>query len=67
MVSGASLRSASTLVLEKTEDYELSPRILELREKIHSEEYLNNAILRIATVISGKLVENCEELRLSES
>jgi len=66
MVSGATTMSATTLVLEKTEDNGLSPRILELREKIHSEEYLNNAILRIATVISSKLVENCEELKLSD-
>lgn len=64
MVSGVTSMAAPTLVLEKTEDMSLSPRILELREKIHSEEYLNNAIMRIATVISSKLVENCEELKL---
>ena len=60
---GTSTRSAK-LVLEKTEDLELSPRILELRKKIHSEEYLDNAIQRIAQVISGKLIENPEELKL---
>lgn len=59
-------RTVGTLVLEKTDEAELSPRILELRKKIHSEEYIENAILRIATVISGRLVENCEELRLND-
>ena len=54
------------LVLERTDERKLSPRILELREKIHNEEYLNNAIQRIAQVISKKLVENPEELKLRE-
>ncbi|MCQ2591845.1 MAG: hypothetical protein MJ188_03595 [Treponema sp.] len=62
----SSVTSATTLVLEKTETEQLSPRILELREKIHNEEYLNNAIQRIAQVISKKLVENSEELKLRD-
>ena len=65
MISSVTSNSATTLLLEK-ENVDLPPRILELREKIHSEEYLNNAILRIATVISGKLVENSEELKFSD-
>ncbi len=65
MISSVTSNSAATLLLEK-ENVDLPPRILELREKIHSEEYLNNAILRIATVISGKLVENSEELKFSD-
>lgn len=65
MISGASMATA-TLVLEKTDEVTLPPRILELREKIHSEEYLESAIQRIAQVISSKLVENSEELKLRE-
>lgn len=65
MISGASTATA-TLVLEKTDEVTLSPRILELRKKIHSEEYLESAIQRIAQVISSKLVENSEELKLRD-
>lgn len=43
----------------------LSPKVIELRSKIHDEDYINNAIQRIAQVISRKLVENPEELKLS--
>ncbi|MCR5285260.1 MAG: hypothetical protein K6D95_06660 [Treponema sp.] len=66
MISGFTSNEVATLVLEKTEVEDLPPRILELRKKIHSEEYLNNAILRIAHVISTKLVENPEELKLRD-
>lgn len=66
MISGGTSTATMTLVLEKTEDVNLSPRILELRQKIHSEEYLENAIQRIAQVISKKLVENPEELKLRD-
>ncbi len=66
MISSAS-KSATTLVLEKTtKDEQLPPRLLELREKIHNQEYLDNAIMRIAHVISTKLVENPEELKLRD-
>lgn len=61
MISGVRTQTA-TMVLEKTSDSQLSPRLLELRKKIHSEEYLDSAIQRIAQVISKKLVENSEEL-----
>lgn len=64
MISGVT--STTTLVLEKTEEEQLSPRILELREKIHNQEYLDSAIQRIALVISKKLVENPEELKLRD-
>ena len=64
MISGARVSQAATLVLEKTEEQQLSPRILELRKKIQSSEYIDNAILRIAQVISNKLMENSEELRI---
>ena len=59
------IETAGTLVLEK-DRYELSPRLTELREKIHNEEYLNNAIQRIAQVISRKLVEDPEELQFRD-
>ena len=62
MISGGT--STTTLVLEKTDEMNLSPRILELRKKIHSQEYLDSAIQRIAQVISGELVENPEELKI---
>lgn len=40
-----------------TVDQEVSQRILELREKIHDETYMNNAVQRIALVLSRKIVE----------
>lgn len=57
---------APCIEIAKEEPVEiLSPKVLELRNKIHDEDYLNNAIQRIAQVISKKLVENPEELKLS--
>ena len=47
MISGGKPTATATLVLEKTEDTQLSPRILELRRKIQSQDYLDNAIQRI--------------------
>lgn len=64
MSLGARASSATTLVLEKTEEQTLPPRILELRKKIQNSEYIDNAIMRIAQVISNKLMENSEELRI---
>ena len=66
MISSVTTQTKSTLVLERTEEKELSPRLLELRKKIYSEEYLNSAIMRIAQFISGHLVENSEELKLRD-
>lgn len=66
MISGGISTATTTLVLEKTDESRLSPRLLELRKKIYTQEYLDNAIQRIAMVISRKLVENPEELRLQE-
>ncbi|MCR4900040.1 MAG: hypothetical protein K5907_04405 [Treponema sp.] len=66
MISGGISTATTTMVLEKTDDSRLSPRLLELRKKIYTQEYLDNAIQRIAMVISRKLVENPEELRLQE-
>lgn len=66
MISGGISTATTTMVLEKTKDKTLSPRLLELRKKIYTQEYLDNAIQRIAMVISRKLVENPEELKLQE-
>ena len=63
-MTGARVSSTATLVLEKTEVEELSPRILELRKKIKNSEYIDSAIMRSAQVISNKLMENSEELRI---
>ena len=66
MTAGGISTATTTMVLEKTDESRLSPRLLELRKKIYTQEYLDNAIQRIAMVISRKLVENPEELRLQE-
>lgn len=60
MISGMR-QNSRTVVLEKNE--EISPRLLELREKIQDKEFLDNAIQRIAQVISNRLVDNAEELK----
>lgn len=55
------LRDATeTLVLDRNDDV-ISTRLMELRVKIHDEDYVNNAIQRIAQVISRKLVEDPNE------
>ncbi len=43
----------------------LSPRLLELRTKIHDVNYLDNAINRIAYILSKNLIDNSEELQLN--
>ena len=58
--------NVEVLVIDKPESATISPRLLELRKKIYDEEYLDNAIQRIAQVISGKLLENSEELVLRQ-
>lgn len=64
MFSGGKSGGTQTLVLKKQADADLSPRILELRKKIRNPEYLDNAIQRIAQVISNHLIDDPEELRL---
>lgn len=66
MISGGKSTETATLVLEKTDVSGLSPRILELREKIQNQEYLDNAIQRIAQVISNHLIEDPEELKFRD-
>lgn len=58
MISGS---TAQVRVLtRKKQDY-VSPRILDLRIKIKDAAYLDNAVQRIAQVISRKLIENPED------
>ncbi len=64
MVSGNKSGITVTEVFEKNKVADLPPRILELRKKIHNREYIDNAIQRIAQVISNHLIENPEELKL---
>ena len=66
MISEQISKGTDTLVLEKTDDLGLSPRILELRKKIQNQEYLDNAIQRIAQVISSHLIDNSEELKFRD-
>ena len=39
-----------------------SPRVMELRQKIHDAEYVDFAVQRIAQVLSRRLVEGEEQL-----
>jgi len=66
MISSATTKQTETLVIDKPVG-KLSPRIMELRAKIQNEEYLENAIQRIAQVISDRLIENPDELKLRDS
>ncbi len=51
------MTSSNSAVLNGT----FSPRILELRRKIHDVEYLDYAVQRIAQVLSRKIVEDNEQ------
>lgn len=53
----------SSAALKKTDEEELSPKVLELRLKIHDENYINNAIQRIAVVLSRRIVEKPQNLK----
>ncbi len=66
MLSGGKTSGVQTLVLEKQAEIDLPPRILELRKKIQSQEYLDNAIQRIAQVISNHLIDDPDELRFRD-
>ncbi len=65
MVAEETLSSCIDVALKEEPVEILSPKVIELRSKIHDADYMNNAIARIAQVISKKLVENLEELKLS--
>jgi len=66
MLSGGKTSGAQTLVLEKRDEMNLPPRILELRKKIQSQEYVDNAIQRIAQVISNHLIDDPDELKFRD-
>ena len=62
----AALDFAAYDVAEAEFEYEdLPPRLLALREKIRDSSYLDNAINRIASVISRNMVDNPDELHLN--
>ena len=61
-MTSSNSRTSSALVLEQNDC--ISPRLLELRKKIHNKEYIDRAVQRIAQVISRKLVEDPDELRI---
>lgn len=50
--------TAGTNVIVSTTQF--SPRVMELRKKIHDTEYVNYAVQRIAQVLSRQLVEEEE-------
>ena len=49
--------SSKSVVLNGT----FSPRVMELRKKIHDAEYVDYAVQRIAQVLSRKIVEDSEQ------
>ncbi len=62
----AALDFAPYDVAETEEEYcDLPPRLMALRVKIHDSSYLDNAINRIASVISRNMVDNPDELHLN--
>ncbi len=62
----AALDYAAYDVAEAEFEYnDLPPRLMALREKIHDSSYLDNAINRIASVISRNMVDNPDELHLN--
>lgn len=51
------MTSSKSVVIDGT----FSPRVMELRKKIHDAEYLDYAVQRIAQVLSRKIVEDNEQ------
>lgn len=56
-----SATSTAMLVLEKNKYESLPPRLKELREKIRDPSYVENAVQRIAQVISKRIIESPED------
>lgn len=48
--------------ISKSSGANYSERVLELRQKIHDDDYVNYAVQRIAQVLSRKLVEDSERM-----
>ncbi|MCK9169408.1 MAG: hypothetical protein M0P01_03265 [Treponema sp.] len=55
------ISSGKTATLVREKEKRFSARLLELRAKIQDEEYIDNAIQRIAQVISKKLMEDPDD------
>ncbi len=51
------MTTATNAIVSTTQ---FSPRVLELRQKIHDSEYVDYAVQRIAQVLSRQLVEEEE-------
>ncbi|MBP3773590.1 MAG: hypothetical protein J6I53_13030 [Treponema sp.] len=51
------MTSSKSVVFDRT----FSPRVMELRKKIHDAEYVDFAVQRIAQVLSRKIVEDSEQ------
>ena len=66
MISGEKSRGSTSFSMNNTEKLKLSSRILELRKKIQNQEYIDNAIWRIAQVISCHLIEDPDELKFRD-
>ena len=66
MISGEKSSEAASFTFSRANDLKLSSRILELRKKIQNQDYIDNAIWRIAQVISCHLIEEPDELKFSD-
>ena len=51
------MTSSKSVVVNGT----FSPRVMELRQKIHDAEYIDYAVQRIAQVLSRKIIEDSEQ------
>ncbi|MBQ9205838.1 MAG: hypothetical protein IJ158_03900 [Treponema sp.] len=54
------MTSSKSIALNGT----FSPRVMELRQKIHDAEYIDYAVQRIAQVLSRKIIEDSEQQSL---
>lgn len=50
----------NSIHINRSKKQEVSPYILEIREKIRDEKYMDGAIYRIAMILSRKLIEDEE-------
>ena len=66
MISVNKSKESAALVFSGGDSSQLPAHILELRKKIHSQEYVDNAILRIAQVISYHLIDDPDELKFRD-
>ena len=63
---GTILKCESRDIEEKFDEMEkIPPRLLELRMKIHDMSYIDNAVNRIAFILSKNLIDDPEELKFT--